>query len=570
MPEALPDELHTAVSLGLLLLASLAAGILADLIRIPKVSAYLLAGMLVGPSVAHWIGDEQLHHLAPLTKLAMALVLLELGYQFSFVQIRRIMRHAVWLSSGELLVTFVLVCVTTYAISQSVPIAVLLAALALATAPATTVLVLKESRSEGPVTELAEVLVALNNIVAIVAFEVLFLVAFIASGLLDQSITSELMRLAADLGGACLLGLAAGLVISYGSGLLSRRRWLVMIFAVVVLTLGLCESWQMPYMLAFLVAGMVVVNTSDVTGDLLGEQEKIGGLLIVVFFAVHGAELELAAFLTAGLLGTGYIVARSAGKILGIRWAAQLRKEAPPVRRFLGSCMLAQAGAAIALASLAQQRWPEIGNQLQDIILGSVVFFEIVGPIFLRWSVLQAGEVPLAQAISHRTETPTSQAGKMWHRGRDALGLKPKQSINLQAMTVGALVRKNVKGLQQSAHFDEVVAYIQHSHDNTYIVVDDHQQVAGVIRYNELSDTFFDSAIDILVYAEDLTSPTAAVLNPEQSLAEAIESFRIANDDVLPVVDAQTHQLIGIVRRGDVTELAIRLRPKESGEKSDG
>ncbi|HBE71068.1 MAG TPA: sodium:proton exchanger, partial [Planctomycetaceae bacterium] len=301
MPEALPDELHTAVSLGLLLLASLAAGILADLIRIPKVSAYLLAGMLVGPSVAHWIGDEQLHHLAPLTKLAMALVLLELGYQFSFVQIRRIMRHAVWLSSGELLVTFVLVCVTTYAISQSVPIAVLLAALALATAPATTVLVLKESRSEGPVTELAEVLVALNNIVAIVAFEVLFLVAFIASGLLDQSITSELMRLAADLGGACLLGLAAGLVISYGSGLLSRRRWLVMIFAVVVLTLGLCESWQMPYMLAFLVAGMVVVNTSDVTGDLLGEQEKIGGLLIVVFFAVHGAELELAAFLTAGL-----------------------------------------------------------------------------------------------------------------------------------------------------------------------------------------------------------------------------------------------------------------------------
>lgn len=562
MPEALPAELHTAVSLGLLLLASLLAGIVADLVRIPKVSAYLLAGMLVGPSVAHWIGEEQLTHLAPLTKLAMALVLLELGYQFPFVQVRSILRHAVWLSAGEILLTFVFVTAAVMACGGSFPLAVLLGALALATAPATTVLVLKESNSEGPLTELAAVLVALNNAFAILAFEVLFLVAIYFTGNLDGPVLPEVGRLFYDLGGACVLGAISGLMISYGSGLLSRRRWLVMVFAVVILLLGLCESWHMPYMLAFLIAGMVVVNTSDTVPELVSEQEKIAGLLIVMFFAVHGAELDLQAFIAAGLLGIGYIVARSTGKILGISWAASLRGEPPAIRRYLGSCMLAQAGAAIALASVAAQRWPEMGVHLQATILGSVVFFEIVGPICLRWSVLQAGEIPLAQAISHRTETATSQASKMWMRGRDAVGLKPNKQVDLASMTVNDLLRRNVTGLKQTAHFDEVLTFIRRSHDNTYVVVDDVEHVVGVIRYTQLSDTFFDNSIDILVYAEDLTSPAHVLLRPNQPLSEAVEAFRTTGDDLLPVVaNDESEKLLGILRRSDLTDLAIRIRP---------
>lgn len=561
MPEVVPDELHGAVSLGLLLLASLLAGIGADLVRIPKVSAYLLAGMLVGPSLLHWIGEGELHHLEPLTKLAMALVLLELGCQFPLAQLRSIMRRALFLSAGELLATFFFVTVVALATGGGLAIAVLLGALALATAPATTVLVLKESNSEGPVTDLAEVLVALNNIVAILAFEIIFLIAHVCTGGFEGDVAAEIGRLLYDLGGACLLGAIAGLVISYASGLLSRPRWLVMVIAVSVLMLGLCESWHMPYMLAFLIAGMFVVNTSDFAKDLIAEQGKIAGLLIVMFFAVHGAELRLDAFFAAGLLGAGYIVARTAGKILGVRWASRLAGEVTAVRRHLGSCMLAQAGAAIALASLAATRWPEVGKELQAIILGSVVFFEIVGPVALRWSVLRAGEIPLAEAISHTTETPTSWAGKMWVRAKEAVGLRAGKSVNVQSMKVGDLVRRNVGGLQQSAHFDEVVEFIRHSHDNTYIVVDTEHHVTGVIRYTELSDTFFDDSIDMLVYAEDLSSPIACVLDVQQPLSEAVSAFRQTSDDLLPVVAGDSRELVGIIRRGDLTNLAIRLRP---------
>ncbi len=561
MPTSLPNELHSAVSLGILLLASLVGGIFADLVRIPKVTAYLLAGMLVGPSVLHAINEQHIHDLEPFTKLAMALVLLELGCRFQLSHLRPVLQRALWLSIGELSTTFFFVTLFVTFYSGSFSTGVLLGALALATAPATTVLVLKESKSEGPVTELAGVLVALNNIAAIVGFELLFVAAKFFSNEQSTPIVEPVYSLFCDLGGATLLGIAGGLFISYVSGLLNPRRWLVMVLAVAILMLGLCETWHLPYMMSFLIAGVMLVNTSEATSILLAEQEKIAGLLVVMFFAVHGAELQLSSFISAGLLGVVYIVSRSAGKIMGTRWAAQLRGEPATIRRYLGSSLISQAGAAIALSTLAAQRWPGLGDQLQAIILGSVVFFEIVGPICIRWSVLKAGEVPLAQAITHNTETAASQAAKMWMRAREAIGLKPVGSPDPRDLVVNDLLRRNISGIHQTADFDEVIAYIRRSHDNTYVVVDDLQRVVGVIRYDVLSDIFFDSSHDQLIRAEDLTSPAKILLFPNDPLVKAIEQFKACNDDVLAVVSPEEpHRFLGIIRRGELTELAMRFR----------
>ena len=180
-----------------------------------------------------------------------------------------------WLSAGEITATFVIVSLMVWLTSGNLALAVLLGALALATAPATTVLVLKESRSEGPVTELAGVLVAMNNIVAIISFELLFLLSRMLSSANSVSFWSQLARLIADLGGACLLGVVGGLFISYLSGLLNRRRWLVMVLAVAILMLGLCETWHLPYMLAFLTAGVMLVNTSDTAASYCRSKRKL-------------------------------------------------------------------------------------------------------------------------------------------------------------------------------------------------------------------------------------------------------------------------------------------------------
>ncbi len=169
-----PDS-EVLLTLGVLLAAALFSGKIAVLLRLPQVTAYLLIGVLFGPSLLNLIPKQHVVLLEPLTNLAVALVLFNLGCQFPLMRVRRIFGRVLRLSSGELSATLLLVALGLWLLGQSWEISILLGTLALATAPATTVLVLKETESEGTITEYAQALVAVNNIVAIVAFEIVFL-----------------------------------------------------------------------------------------------------------------------------------------------------------------------------------------------------------------------------------------------------------------------------------------------------------------------------------------------------------------------------------------------------------
>ncbi len=272
---------------------------------------------------------------------------------------------------------------------------------------------------------------------------------------------------------------------------LHMKRWLVLLVATATFLLGASVSLNIPYMLTFLAMGITVANTSDSKAKIVEELNHLSGLLAVLFFAAHGTELDVNAFLAAGTLGAIYIICRMAGKWIGVYAAARATKQPLEVRHWAGSCLFAQAGAAIALSTIAVSRDPELGKPIQDIILGSVVLFEIIGPLFIRHSLLQAGEVPLAQAIHHTTRTPLEQVRALVDRFRTALRGTAQTGETRSKVSVRDLVRK-AKGIHQSADFDAVIAHIEHSHDNTYPVVDDQMTVVGVIRYPLLSDVMFD------------------------------------------------------------------------------
>ncbi len=177
-----PFDWHMMLTLGLLMAAALVAGGLGEFLRLPKVTSYLLVGMVLGPSVLNWVPPTHVEMMEPLTQLAIALVLFNLGCHFPMARLRRIFGRAVRLSAGELAMTFLLVAVGLMILGESWPAALLLGALALATAPATTILVLKETESEGPVTEYLHALVALNNLASIVLFELLFVAIHLTTG----------------------------------------------------------------------------------------------------------------------------------------------------------------------------------------------------------------------------------------------------------------------------------------------------------------------------------------------------------------------------------------------------
>jgi Kef-type K+ transport system membrane component KefB len=562
---------QVGLTLGLILLVALIAGRLASVFRLPRVTAYLLIGVAIGPAVLGLVKHAQLEHLKPLTQLAIALVLFTLGCHFPLVRARRIIKRVYFLSRSELIWTFAMVFCGVLLFGAGWKGAVLLGILALATAPATTILVLKEVESEGTITEMINTLVAINNLVSIILFELVFVtLLFLQGGLAENADTGlllqEFYRFGIDLAGSVTFGAAGGLVISLIFTQTATDRRLILLFAVIMSVLGLCEYYEAPYLLAFLAMGITVANTTDQTDRVLSELDRATGLLCVVFFVAHGAELQLGMLAKAGLLGVVYLVTRLVGKFLGIWGAARRHKEEPGVRNWLGISLLSQAGVAIALSSVAVKRSAEVGGdfaaicrEIQTIILGTVVIFEIIGPIFIRLAVLRTGEVPIAHAISHNAYGAMDVVRTVWNRLMLALGMNPWRKQPPEKMTIRHLMRSNQPAVHADATFDDVINLIQQSRNDTYPVVGNAGELLGLIRYRELSNELFDPTLGSLVRADDLMTPSRWVLFPDEPAPRALDLFEKSQDDCLPVVTREKpYQLIGIVRRRDVLRILIR------------
>ncbi|MEZ6087863.1 MAG: cation:proton antiporter [Pirellulaceae bacterium] len=521
-----------------------------------------MLAFLVGPSVLSLVPHDHLEVFDPLLKLAMALVLFNLGCEFTFTKFRRIARHCLILSASEIFVTLGLVATGLVLFGCPSSMAILLGCLAVATAPATTILVLKEFRSEGPVTESTGFLVAMNNFACIILFELGFLAIQFVQGNHDASLAEQAGNVFLNMIGSVAWGIVGGLAISYGCGFLNAKRWLVLLVATSTFLLGVNETLSIPYMLTFFAMGVTVANTSDYKSQIVEELDHISGLLAVLFFAVHGTELDLGAFIAAGFIGGVYILFRIVGKWLGVYLAARATRQPLEVRYWLGSCLFAQAGAAIALSTIAVNRNPALGKPVQDIILGSVVLFEIIGPLYIRKSLLETGEIPLAQAIHHTTRTPREQVRSLIDRFRAAIRGTSQSFGSTNDLLIGNLLRKT-KGIHQSASFDAVIDHIEHSRDNTYPVVNDQAGVVGVIRYPLLSDVMFDQSASQLVRAEDLVSRIDHLLHPDEPASRAFEVFQAETDDCIPVVSrTEPHELLGVVRRSDIVHASITQRRK--------
>jgi len=588
---------YLALTVGLLLGAALLAGHIAQRFHLPRVTAYLLVGLALGPhspvlapvlswveSVAARLGhtisiadshipEEHLHLLEPVSAFAMGLVLFNMGCHFPLARFRRIFKRLLPMSIGELCTTMVVVTggltLLGFVLDDTAlnwQIAALFGALALATAPATTVLVLKESRSEGPITEFASGLLVLNNLAAIVIFELLFVLVHASRGG-DVSVVGEYFELTRDLGVAALLGIGAGLALSFFCGLLPSTRWLVLLTAVIAPLMAFCELLNVPYLLTFLAMGTTLASASDLADDISQALDKLTGLLCVVFFAIRGADINLSLLWAAGSVGIAYIALRSAGKYFGIYFSADAHRDGPQVKQWLGSAMLSQAGAALALAAIAVERDEQLGRQLEHIILGTVVFFEIVGPILVRTAVLSAGEVPVADTILHTVNSPTDQLRTMAFRIMQSVGIHPVRRNSADQLDVARVMRRNVRPLVAAALFNEVIDHIEHSHDNTYPVVNSEKELIGIIRYPDIRDVLFDPAMKTLVTAEDLAVPAWKILKQDETLGDAWRLLKDGRDDCVPVVaSAESQQYVGVVRRRDMLRLLSHKAGQEQSE----
>jgi CBS domain-containing protein len=226
--------------------------------------------------------------------------------------------------------------------------------------------------------------------------------------------------------------------------------------------------------------------------------------------------------------------------------------------------MLAQAGLAIGLAAELARTWPDGGETVQTIILASVVVFEVAGPLLTRTALVNAGEVAVFNLLAQRSPVGIGEGFvQMVDQFKGALGISPVVGArHVSDIRVGHIMRRNVDVISNRASFDEVLKALGHSRYDRLPVVNDRDELVGVINYADIASTLFDPALRALVVADDITTDTHPRLNPDDTLETAMQVLKkYPNDVYLLVVEKDDpRRLIGVVRQNDV--LSAQRHPK--------
>lgn len=557
-------------ALTCIFLGALAGGRLAALCHVPRVTGYLLAGMMLSPSLAHLLGwpsllvPEALHSLDLLTQLALGMILLSIGGQLLPENLRRWRHRILVFSLSETSLTLFLVGVVAFGVNffylhfsapglsvgmTSFYLMVFFGIISMATAPAVTLMVVRECESEGPLTQAILTLVGLNNILALFGF------VLVTHWLVNPG------EGALALLGQVLSPVLAGVVVGLGFAIWAERldknnEFKLLMLGGVILVGVLCHLLQCQPLLAHLAFGASLANGSPRWHRLASALKEIDYPIYVAFFVLAGANLHFETLAHIGLLGTGYVVARMLGKGGGAWLGAQFGRFGESMRRYSGMTLLAQGAVAIGMANSLARQWPVGGAMVETVVLGAVIVFELIGPLALRQGLVWAGEVPILSLLEKRA--PEGAFEGLHHVAqhfRSSLGIPAGHRLKDPGdILVRHVMRRNVETLRDNTPFNELLRLIAHSRYDRFPVVDDQDHFVGMIDYSEIRNLLFEPSLAQLIVANDLVQTARAQLHPDQSLREALEVVQQHPDiSYFPVVDPDLGScLLGILSQNDL------------------
>ncbi len=391
------DEL---TSLGLILLLALLAGHLVKVVRIPEVSGYILAGIALGPSVLGWVTAENLVALEVLSEVALGLILFSVGSVFQFSRFRRLGRQFLYLTLAESVLAAVIVTVGVLAAGQPWQVAALLGSIAIATAPASTLMVVRECDSEGPLTDNLLGIIAVNNLLCISVYTLVAATIDLGAGLGGGSIFDAVYRavfpLVWQLAGSAALGYLVGLMLAgWSTQVTETGEILILLAGSILLCVGVARFFDLSPLVASLAVGATMVNLAERSRALFDTLSGTDPPFYAIFFVMAGADLDLALVPTMGVVGLVYVFGRAFGKFVGALAGSRWLKLDVNVQRFLGFGLMAQAGLAVGLTIAIEQRYEPFSPIVTTVVLAAVAVFEMVGPISTRFALIQAGETGL-------------------------------------------------------------------------------------------------------------------------------------------------------------------------------
>ena len=414
------------LSLSIALLAGLLLSRLAKLVKLPAVTAYLISGVLIGPFVLGALNipgigiiSEQIEGFGLISDLALGFIAFSMGNEFRLAQLKKIGKQATVIGVLQALITTIVVDVALIALhfampdTLSIPAAIVLASVATATAPAATLMVVKQYKAKGPVTDVLLPVVALDDAVGLVVFAISFGIAR-SMGTAGVSPLAIILEPLLEIVLSLLLGFVMGLLFTLCEKYFhSRSKRMAVSVTFVMLTVALSGlkfeigdiHIAFSSLLACMMLGTVFCNICEVSEELMDRADRWTTPVLILFFVISGAELDLSVFAqwTVVVVGIVYIIARSLGKYYGANISARMTKSDPNIVKYLGITLLPQAGVALGMAIKAIELGPD-GAIVRNITLFAVLIYEIVGPFLTKIALTKAGDIKEEGRRSAREE----------------------------------------------------------------------------------------------------------------------------------------------------------------------
>ncbi len=407
-------------------------------LKLPSVTAYLVAGVLIGPYCLGALGlngvgfadMESVHTLALIADVALGFIAFSIGSEFRVEELKKIGKQAFVIGIFQAIVATLLVDLALFAVYYLLPgtitvaQAITLGAIATATAPAATLMVVRQYKAKGPLTNLLLPVVALDDAVGLIVFAVSFGIAkSLAAPDVAIDIFSVLVNPVVEIVCSLILGAVMGWILTQFEKLFnSNTNRLNMTIALVFLTAALSSikfhigpvHVEFSSLLVCMMLGTVFCNICPLSHDLMGAADKWTSPLFALFFVISGAELELSVFTqwTVVVIGVVYIIFRSIGKYIGSYVSAKATKCDPSICKYLGITLLPQAGVALGMCTIASAELSGgQGDLIRNITLFAVLIYELFGPVLTRMALTAAGDItPIPHEVKMRRHTKLKEA----------------------------------------------------------------------------------------------------------------------------------------------------------------
>lgn len=389
--------------ISLILFGGLLVGRFVKLFNLPNVTGYLIAGLILGPSLANFIPADMVRNFSLVSDMTLGFIAFSIGSEFKFSYFKEVGTTPVIVAIMEACGAMLLVTLTLLLFGTDLRLALLFGAIASATAPAQTLMVVQQYRARGPMTSLLMSVVALDDAVALIAFG--FATTIVNS--MNHPGTNMLFSIAEPFI-ELVISLVVGAALAFVMMIFLRyfkkpSNRISILLAFIFLIIYLADRLHGSPLLACMAMGTVLVNWLDDIEDLTRVAQGVTPPLFVIFFVISGAGLDFKALSGIGVVGIIYIVVRVLGKHFGAWFGATITRSEQKIRTYLGLTLMPQAGVALGLVIVAAKAVPEYAAQINVVILSSTFIYSLIGPSAAKYALVKAGEIKLPGKSSPTT-----------------------------------------------------------------------------------------------------------------------------------------------------------------------